>query len=273
MWTWEKQHMESDICVIVDRFSRRVEAIPSKDMEAMTVVKFLIREVIPRFGIPTEISSDNGAAFVGKVTKLVVQQLRIKQRLGCVYHPQLQGMVERVNGTLKQKLNKICATTKMNWVDALPTALMAYRMETHRVTHLSPHEMLTGRPMPGSTWRGPYKGPSLDQLGDELKLYMRTLTKIHKAISKQEREKAQKEDTDQKEPVIFPGDKVYLRVFRRKWHEPRREGPFKVWGHSRTTGQVSSEQLTSLTPPCPLMLNNLSDNNERKRRDREEIWV
>ncbi|XP_048858505.1 uncharacterized protein LOC125725674 [Brienomyrus brachyistius] len=273
MWTWEKQHMESDICVIVDRFSRRVEAIPSKDMGAMTVVKFLIREVIPRFGIPTEISSDNGAAFVGKVTKLVVQQLRIKQRLGCVYHPQSQGMVQRVNGTLKQKLNKICATTKMNWVDALPTALMAYRMEAHRVTHLSPHEMLTGRPMPGSTWRGPYKGPSLDQLGDELKLYMRTLTKIHKAISKQEREKAQKEDTDQKEPVIFPGDKVYLRVFRRKWHKPRREGPFKVWGHSRTTGQVSSEQLTSLIQPCPFMLNNLSDNNERKRRDREEIWV
>ncbi|XP_048867249.1 uncharacterized protein LOC125740327 [Brienomyrus brachyistius] len=41
----------------------------------------------------------------------------------------------------------------------------------------------------------------------------------------------------------------------------------QVWGHSRTTGQVRSEQLTSLTQPCPLMLNNLSDNNERKRRE------
>ena len=27
---------------------------------------------------------------------------------------------------------------------------------------------------------------------------------------------------------VEPGDQVYLRVFRRKWNEPRREGPYKV---------------------------------------------
>ncbi|XP_048842896.1 uncharacterized protein LOC125715434 [Brienomyrus brachyistius] len=54
----------------------------------------------------------------------------------------------------------------------------------------------------------------------------------------QEKEKAQKEDTDQEEPVIFPGDKVYLRVFRRKWHEPQREGPFKVTRATATAVQV-----------------------------------
>lgn len=45
--------------VIIDRFSRWIEAIPSADQGAGTVIRFLTREVIPRFGISTEISSDN----------------------------------------------------------------------------------------------------------------------------------------------------------------------------------------------------------------------
>ena len=35
-----------------------------------------------------------------------------------------------------------------------------------------------------------------------------------------------------------PGDQVYLRVFRRKWNEPRREGPYKVTNATPTAIQV-----------------------------------
>ncbi len=42
--------------VIIDRFSRWVEAVPSADQGAGTVIQFLTREVITRFGIPSEIS-------------------------------------------------------------------------------------------------------------------------------------------------------------------------------------------------------------------------
>lgn len=223
--------------VIIDRFSRWVEAVPSADLGAGTVIKFLTREVIPRFGIPSEISSDNGSAFVQKTFKQVLQHLRIKQRLGCIYHPQSQGIVERVNGTLKAKLNKICASTKLNWVDALPLALMSYRMQTNRNTHLTPHEMLTGRPMPAPFCRGPYKGPPLEQLQMELKSYMKKLTAIHKAIYVQETRRQPPEKGETPGPVV-PGDQVYLKVFRRKWNEPRREGPYRVVRATPTSIQV-----------------------------------
>lgn len=230
-------HGKRYMLVVIDRFSRWVEATPSANEGAGTVIKFLTREVIPRFRIPSEISSDNGSAFIQKTVKQVPQQLRIKQRLGCVYHPQSQGIVERVNGTLKAKINKICESTKLNWVDALPLALMSYRMQTNRSTHLTPHEMLTGRPMPAPYCRGPYKGPPLEQLQMELKSYMRKLTAIHKAICVQEKRKEPDEEAEITYPVV-PGDRVYLRVFRRKWNEPRREGPYKVVRATPTAVQV-----------------------------------
>ncbi|GCC31595.1 hypothetical protein chiPu_0010055 [Chiloscyllium punctatum] len=171
---------------------------------AGTVVKFLTHEVIPRLGITSEISSENGSDFIQKVVKLVLQSLRIKQRFGCVHHLQSQGMVESINGTLKAKLNKICASTDLNWVDALPLALMSYRMQTNRMTNLTLHEMLTDRLMPVPKWRGPYEGPSLEQLILELKQYMQQLTMMHETIHLQE---TQREPTpvNEKGP-IKPGD-------------------------------------------------------------------
>lgn len=62
-------------------------------------------------------------------------------------------------------------------------------METNRNTHLSPHEMLTGRPMPVPSLGGLYKGPSLDILETELKSYVKHLTKIHEVIYSQEKKK------------------------------------------------------------------------------------
>ncbi len=227
------------LLVIIDRFSRWVEAVPSTDQGAQTVITFLTREVIPRFGIPSQISSDNGSAFIQRTVKTVIQQLRIKQRLGCVYHP--QGLVERANGTLKAKLKKICADTKLNWVDALPLALMSYRMQTNRITNLTPHEMLTGRPMPVPYLRGPYEGPPLEQLQMELRAYMKQLTAIHEAINAQEQSRGPREE-EETPGAIQPGDQVYLRVFRRRWNEPRREGPYTVVRATPTAVQVEGSR-------------------------------
>lgn len=63
--------------------------------------------------------------------------------------------MERANGILKDKIAKIQADSegRLTWVDALPIALMALHSQTNRLTHLSPHEMLTGRPLPLPQYR------------------------------------------------------------------------------------------------------------------------
>ncbi|XP_053367139.1 uncharacterized protein K02A2.6-like [Clarias gariepinus] len=228
------------ILVVEDRFSRWVEAVATAKEDATAVAKFLCREVIPRFGIPDTISSDNGKHFTNKIVQKITQWLKIKHRFGCVYHPQSQGMVERANGVLKMKLAKICAETGMNWFQALPLALMGMRSQTNRNTHLTPHEMLTGRPMLTSFTRGPYKGPTLEQLQSELDHYVKHLSEIHKAIFQQvkgatihdntrQRAADQAEDAEaEDERTVLPGDWVFIRVFKRKWDQARREGPYKV---------------------------------------------
>lgn len=75
------------------------------------MVRFLTREIITRFSISSEIGSDSET------------ELRTKWRLVCVYHPQSQGMVKRVNESLKVKSNRLCADTKIT----LPLYIMLHK--------------------------------------------------------------------------------------------------------------------------------------------------
>lgn len=137
------------LLVIVDRFSRWPEAYPTKNENAQTVVKCLMEHIIPRFGIPLAIDSDNGPSFVSKVTRLLAKALGIKWTFHAPYHPQSSGCVERANRTIKNKLLKIHMSRRMTWLDALPLTLMSMRaMPCSSTGFISPHEIVFGRPFP-----------------------------------------------------------------------------------------------------------------------------
>uniref|UniRef100_A0AAQ6APB8 Uncharacterized protein n=1 Tax=Amphiprion ocellaris TaxID=80972 RepID=A0AAQ6APB8_AMPOC len=229
--------------VVVDRFSRWPEACPTKQKDAQSVAKFLCREVISRWGLPDRISSDNGKEFVDKTVRLILQKLGIKQRLGAVYHPQSQGICEKMNGVLKNRIVKICQHTGLNWVAALPLALMVCRSSELRDLRMTPHELATGRRMPTPCLRTSGKGPSLELLEDEMRAYVKYMAALHKRIStyvsdRQKQEEAQEKLDEQKKDVVQPGDKVFVKVFRRKWFNERREGPFEVVRSTGTAVQV-----------------------------------
>lgn len=125
---------------------------------------------------------------------------------------------------------------KLNWVDALP--LMVRRcMHANRIIHLTLYEMLTDRPVCAIYVSVPYDGPPLEQLQMDLRAYMRQLTAIHEAIYAQEQSRGCREEAEAPCPVDH-GEQLYLMVFRRKWNEARREGPYKVVRVTPTTVQV-----------------------------------
>lgn len=57
------------LLVFVDTFSGWVEAYPTRKETAAIVTRKLLEELLPRYGFPAMIGSDNGPAFVSKVTE------------------------------------------------------------------------------------------------------------------------------------------------------------------------------------------------------------
>ncbi|KAJ1107907.1 hypothetical protein NDU88_005293 [Pleurodeles waltl] len=127
--------------------SHWIEANPTRRNDSLTVAKLLLRELIPRFGFPVSLESDSGRHFDNEVIKLLCAALDIEQKLHCSYRPEASGLVEQLNGTLKSRMAKMCAATKMKWPDALPLVLMSMKNTPDKKTGLSPHEILMGRAM------------------------------------------------------------------------------------------------------------------------------
>ena len=70
------------------------------------MVKTLLHEIIPRFGLPRSLQSDNGTSFTSKVTQGVSKALGITYYLHCAWRPQSSGKVERANQFLKSAIKK-----------------------------------------------------------------------------------------------------------------------------------------------------------------------
>ncbi len=147
-----------------------------------------------------------------------------------------------MNQTLKGKLSKICAQTGLNWVTALLIALMAIRGSTNRGTKLTPHKMVTGRRMPRGD-RETIEIEDVDKLKSELDKYVTTLTKINLIQFKVFFRPRETPDESNRNGPIAVGDLVYIKVYRRKWDEPRREGPYEVTSATPTSIKVQGSNF------------------------------
>ncbi|XP_072921159.1 uncharacterized protein [Hemitrygon akajei] len=92
------------LLVIVDHFTRWLEAYPTTKADAPTVAQILLENIIPRYGIVGSIDSDRGTHFASKTHQLICDALDIEWKYHTPWHPQSSGRVERMNSTLKAQL-------------------------------------------------------------------------------------------------------------------------------------------------------------------------
>ena len=135
------------LLVFVDTFSGWTEAFPTKHETAQIVIKKLLEDILPRYGFPARIGSDNGLGLISKVTQGVAQILGADWKLHCAHRPQSSGQVERMNRTLKETLTKLALETGGDWVTLLPFALYRVRNSPYKMG-LTPYEIMFGIPPP-----------------------------------------------------------------------------------------------------------------------------
>jgi transposase InsO family protein len=133
------------LLVLICTYTGWVKAYPPHREDARQVVKALLREIIPRYGLPLSIGSDNGPAFVAEIVQGRAKILKVKWKLHIVHRPQSSEKVEYMNRTLKITLAKLCQETQAPWIDMLPLALLRACCNS-RPSGNSSFEILYGRP-------------------------------------------------------------------------------------------------------------------------------
>lgn len=144
------------IFIVEDTFTKWIDAKPYPRCDGTTLLKFLQEEVIPRYGAPRVIISDNGACFIGRLYRRFCEQSRIQISLTAAEH-QRANPVERKVQDLKKVLKVLMASKPdLVWDQYLAKALFVLRTRQNAATQETPSKALLGYEMalPGS-WNLP----------------------------------------------------------------------------------------------------------------------
>ena len=206
------------ILVVCDYATRYPEAFPLRKVTATTISQAIL-QLFSRVGIPQEVLTDQGTAFLSKKLKQVYSLLGIKGIRTTPYHPQTDGLVERYNQTLKGMLRKYVAANGKDWDRWLPYLMFAYREVPQASSGFSPFELLYGRPVRGpldllkEAWEGP-KAPHTNSILSHV-LQMREKMEEMTELVRSNLEKVQHRqkvwyDKKARQRTLQPGQKVLL---------------------------------------------------------------
>ena len=141
-----KSHSGNQYAVVFCNYlTKWPEVFPTKDQTALTVARLLVREIIPRHGVPRQLLSDRGSAFLSKLMMEIYKLLGVKKVNTTAYHPQYDGLVERFNRSLIDMLSKTVQAHGQDWDEKLPFVLFAYRASIQQSTLESPFYLMYGR--------------------------------------------------------------------------------------------------------------------------------
>jgi transposase InsO family protein len=125
------------LLVIIDKFSKWIEARPITSIRSEQAVLFLTN-IIHRFGVPNCIITDNGTQFTGKKFLDFYDNHHIRVLWSAIAHPKTNDQVERANGMVLQGL-KPRIFDRLNkhgkkWVAELSSVLWRLRTTPSRAT-------------------------------------------------------------------------------------------------------------------------------------------
>eukprot|EP00253_Pinus_taeda_P028572 PITA_28572 len=132
------------ILTATDYFTRWIEAIPCRQANDSTIIRFLEDNILSRFGCPEKIITDNAVAFKSRKMINFCHKFHITLGHSLAYYPQGNGLAESSNKSLINIINKVLEENKKSWHRKLTNALWADRLSTKKSIGTSPYELVYG---------------------------------------------------------------------------------------------------------------------------------
>ena len=134
------------ILMVVDHLSKWIHAVPTvTSLDSAGVTRLFLEHVWRHHGLPEEVISDCGPAFVSNFSHKLATLLRVKLTPSTSYHPQTDGQTERINQEIEAYLQIFVSHRQDDWADWLPLAEFTYNNKVHAATHQTPFELDAGQ--------------------------------------------------------------------------------------------------------------------------------
>ena len=219
--------------VFQDYLTKWPEVYPIPNHQASTVADCLA-DLIWRHGVPSRIIHDRVPEFLSDILQDAAAVFRLEQLPTSGGHPQTDGLVERLNRTLKAMLTKVVNKKGSNWDTKLGPVLMAYRTTPQSSTGVSPFYLLYGRDakLPSAPDFYVPKPPAVtveSDYGRELFQELKEARELaRQSIKNSQGSQKMQYDKHAREPEIKVGDLVMLKVDPKFKLDRAFRGPYRV---------------------------------------------
>ncbi|MBW0563042.1 hypothetical protein O181_102757 [Austropuccinia psidii MF-1] len=129
--------------IIVDRFSKSMRCLPChKEDTAMDTALLFWNNIVTTCGVPKIIISDKDPKFTSELWTNLYDMLGTKLAFSTAYHPQNDGLAERMIQTMEDILRRFCAYgmeyKDHDRVTLLPAVQLAYNTSQHSTAGKTP---------------------------------------------------------------------------------------------------------------------------------------
>ena len=133
------------ILLVVDHFTRYVQGYATTNKSGTTAARKIYGDFVLRFGLPSQILHDQGREFENHMFAELERLSGVQKLRTTPYHPQCNGMVERMNKTILGMLRTLPERSKSRWPESLDKLIYAYNCTTHDTTGFEPYYLMFGR--------------------------------------------------------------------------------------------------------------------------------
>jgi Integrase zinc binding domain/Retroviral aspartyl protease len=138
------EHGYKYILTVQCDLTKYVIAIPLVNMEASSISKAFVEQIVLRYGIPNHIRTDLGSDFTSKLFTNMCKLLKIDKRTTAPFSTSSNVELERIGREIGNQLRCYFSRDPQGWASYLQYILFSYNNTKNSTTNFAPFELLYG---------------------------------------------------------------------------------------------------------------------------------